>query len=109
MSNISKETARAMISHYKELRSRILNPEYSTDILPICITIPKSEIEDMLAQSSATKLRVYLGADEASNEITTILVAADANDEDIIGSDPIIVDTGRRCPPDCPPASEINP
>lgn len=110
MSFITVSQAATLIDNYKELRTEILKTGYSTDILPICLTVPKGEVESMLSQTGADSLRIYLGAVTTTNLITAVLVAVNETDDDIIDSEnPLIIDNLSRCPSSCPPASDINP
>jgi hypothetical protein len=84
---------------------------------PICETFNMTAVNQLLAVSGCAYLRIYYGMKE-NMEIDAILVAADANGEDILPSqtaaafdetgNPVILEDGYRCPPDCPPQSPLN-
>lgn len=101
---ISSQQAIAMTTLY-----RVNRPSN----FPICETFEADAINNLLATEGCKYLRIYYGMTE---ELKThaILVAVDANDQDILpsGTDdddpPVIIEDGYRCPPDCPPASPLN-
>ncbi|MFT4155162.1 hypothetical protein [Parafilimonas sp.] len=85
---------------------------------PICETFEVSAINKLLATEGCKYLRIYYGMTDELNA-NAILVAVNANDEDILPSGtsnstdadddgPVIIEDGYRCPPDCPPASPLN-
>ena len=84
---------------------------------PICETFDIAAINELAAVTGCAYLRIYYGMKE-NMEIDAILVAADENGEDILpsgnasaaleGGDPVILEDGYRCPPDCPPKSALN-
>lgn len=85
--------------------------------MPVCETFDIAAINQLAAVTGCAYLRIYYGM-KADNSIDAILVAADANGEDILPSqtdssvqdagDPVILEDGFRCPPDCPPKSPLN-
>lgn len=56
----------------------------------------KDILEDLLNQQGAEGIRVYLG--EENNDFTIVCVAADENEDDIIGK---IADSAVPCPTNC--------
>ena len=84
---------------------------------PICETFDIAAISQLAATTGCAYLRIYYGMKE-NMEIDAILVAANADGEDILPSqtataltesgDPLILEDGYRCPPDCPPKSPLN-
>lgn len=95
-----------MIGDYQLERPNMLKEGYSTDVLPISITLSKSEIEDLLNQQDATSLRIYFAMQSANNLIDAVLVATDTNGSDIIpDNNPLIINHGTRCPTICPNTS----
>lgn len=83
---------------------------------PICETFDIDAVNALLAVSGCKFLRVYYGMKE-NLDVDVLLVAADENGQDILPSagtaalsdgDPIILEDGIRCPPDCPPSSALN-
>lgn len=85
----------------------------------ICETLEKDSVRKMLSTPGAEKLRIYHGRRE-NGEITSVLVAADANGNDILpmandagdtweDEHALILDDTFRCPELCPPPSPLNP
>lgn len=86
--------------------------------MPLCETFSREAIDRLLATPGCTQIRIYYGIKEA-RDISAILVAADAEDRDLLPAltgtfnpadeeEPIIVDDSFRCPPHCPPSSPLN-
>ena len=82
--------------------------------MPICETFDKAAFETLLAKEGCEHIRIYYGMN-AEKQIHAIIVAADANGQDILPSlssneeeDDDILDRGNRCPDLCPPASPLN-
>jgi len=86
--------------------------------MPLCETFSREAIDRLLATPGCTQIRIYYGIKEAM-DISAILVAADAEDGDLLPAltenfnsgdedDLIIVDDSFRCPPHCPPSSLLN-
>lgn len=117
MSNpISLNKGIGMTTLYRIQKNAILLPEFkNTGILPICETFSKSDVETLLAKVDCTQMRIYYGMDD-EYKVHAILVAVNANDEDILPSiqagvtvdEPYLWDDAKRCPVDCPPASPLN-
>lgn len=84
---------------------------------PICETFEIAVINQLAAVSGCNYLRIYYGMKETML-IDAILVAADEDGKDILPSEaatvlattgnPLILEDGYRCPPDCPPKSVLN-
>ena len=82
---------------------------------PICETFEVEAIEQLIATVGCKFLRIYYGMKE-NLEVDAILVAADANGEDILppetvastADNSILLEDGYRCPQDCPPFSPLN-
>ncbi len=107
-----------MTSLFRSQCENVLAPAFrNQDILPVCETFNRADIESLLAKKQCQAIRIYLGMD-TSLKIRIIIVAANGNGEDILpaqsatGSDPDngedIVEEGHRCPPACPPPSPLN-
>ena len=109
MSYITMEKAKDMIARYKEQREGMLQDTYDSSTLPLNITFPRAEFDELLAQQSCEQVRIFLGMDN-NDLIHPIIVAVDGQGEDILpNQDYIIIDNGTRCPSICPPPSTINP
>ena len=98
-----------MTSRYCSNKENILDSNYrNLGILPVCETFDKSEIETVLGQTGCVALRIYYSMD-ANYKVHAILVGVDSNDADILVNDSEkIMEKSRRCPTDCPPASDLN-
>jgi hypothetical protein len=117
MSGISLTAAVEMTSRFRTERENILIPELrGQDLLPVCETYDRAEIERLLAQAGCAGLRIYYGM-YADKTVHAVLVGVTADDADILpatgalaaGTDEgEIVNDGWRCPPTCPPASDLN-
>lgn len=84
--------------------------------LPLCETFDRASVDALLAQAGCHSFRIYLGR-KADNAVCSVLVAADANGQDILPTqrlsitaddDGIILEDAFRCPPTCPPSSPLN-
>lgn len=85
---------------------------------PICETFSIAAINRLAAVAGCAYLRIYYGMKEDMS-IDAVMVAANADNEDILPSEtgssisaetgePVILEDGFRCPPDCPPKSPLN-
>lgn len=124
-----------MIDKYNQERNSILEPQYKgKDVLAICETFDRTDIDAVLRQRDCVALRIYYGMD-TSNKVHAIIVGVNSNNEDIVPStgnassaatnremggsgsegvnqvleeDPgLILEMARRCPTDCPPSSSL--
>lgn len=82
--------------------------------LSLSETFEVAAIARLLSTEGCSYLRIYYGMKEDSN-IVAILVAANAQDEDILPGDnnvttaePVIIEDGIMCPPICPVPSPLN-
>jgi hypothetical protein len=132
---IPLSTAQQMIAKYNLERNNILEPAYKgQDVLAICETFDRADIDAVLAQRDCVAIRIYYGMD-TSNKVHAIIVGVNSNDQDIVPStgsstaaaattgispsggsegvnqlleeDGIILEMARRCPTDCPPSSSL--
>ena len=72
--------------------------------VPTSETFDADTINSITGQEGYTSLRIYFGMKE-DGQVCAILVAADADGNDILG---VVGEDGYRCPPLCPPDSAIN-
>lgn len=117
MSNfISLEKAIAMTKLYrKEMNEILAQPYQGQNILSICETFEKEDIEKLLAKKGCEKLRIYYGMDE-NRGVHAILVAVNSSNEDILPSgvtvaeivEEDILENAHKCPVMCPPSSPLN-
>jgi hypothetical protein len=104
---ITLAEARLMTATFKARKDSILDPIFQNmDILANCETFDRTAIDALLAQAGCTQLRIYYGMD-TNLQVHAILVGVDANDDDILPTDPNapseqIVEVGLRCPQICP-------
>jgi hypothetical protein len=106
---ISLEQAIEMTTSFRENKELILDAQYQgLGLLPLSETFDRTAIDILLAQSDCEKVRLYYGMD-TSQKLHAIIVGVDSNDEDILPeTDHLIIETGVRCPPQCPPVSPLN-
>ena len=118
MSNfISLQKAVDMTALYrKEMNKMLAEPYQGQNILSICETFNKEDIEKLLAKTGCEKLRIYYGMDENFG-IHAILVGVNSADQDILPTRNIssdlqeedILENALKCPIYCPPSSPLNP
>ena len=108
---ISLQNAAAMTADYRSNRETILAAGYKNqNILCVCETFDRGVFDDVLAQTGCVGLRIYYGMD-SSKQVHAIIVGVNSSNEDMISSQSdtnLIIEEGRRCPFDCPPASDLN-
>lgn len=113
---ISLTEAADMTARYRQYREQILATAYKNqNILPICETFDRSEIDTILGKSGCDSLRIYYGMDTAY-KVHAVIVGADTNGADILPAgtslttteDDYIAERGFRCPDQCPPDSDLN-
>ena len=106
-----------MTALYRSQREAILATQYQgMQILPICETFNRDDIDILLEKEGCAALRVYFGMDE-SYKVKVLIVAVNQDAEDILPSpqslnslenEEDIVEEGHRCPDSCPPESPLN-
>lgn len=86
---------------------------------PLCETFAKEAVQQLLAVSGCSFLRIYYGEKE-DGSVHAILVAGDAEGNDLLpqnetstiassdADNPLILEDAIRCPPDCPKPSPLN-
>jgi hypothetical protein len=88
--------------------------------LPVCETFDAGAVSTLLAASGTASLRIYFGQ-QADGTVVAVLVAADADGNDILpvsaenfpagdavtADDAVILEDGYRCPQYCPSASPL--
>ncbi len=115
---ISLTKAIEMTTLFRKNKEEVLQEQFrNKNILVTSETFEKSQVEKILAKEGCVKLRVYFGMDDEF-KVHAILVPVNEKNEDILpvlmsselaDKEEDIVDTGMRCPPDCPPPSLLNP
>lgn len=116
---ISLELAKEMTKRFRDYKNQILLPEFrNLDILCNSETFDKAQLIDYFNKPEIHAIRFYYGMNQES-KIQAILVGVDKEGKDIL---PIssgfkfanslngeIFESVDRCPPKCPPPSELNP
>lgn len=103
---------------YQENRNVILKPEFQNkDVLSICETFNATAVQELLNLPGCTGFRIYYGMDDAG-KVHTILSGVNDKGEDLylpsLPGDVLkdgegdVLEDGERCPPFCPPASQLN-
>ena len=105
---ISYDAAKEMILRYRESYGKIEAPEFE-NALSLTETFNVSAFRLLIDQPGCVKVRAYHGM-KMNNQICTILVAVNAQDEDMVGllkggNEDIIVEDATFCPPFCSPSS----
>jgi hypothetical protein len=110
-----------MTTLYRIEKENILAlPFKNQNILCKSETFARDVFDIVLAQPGCTGLRIYYGMDGAL-KVHAIVVGINSSDEDILfpaageskmrsldNGDEGIIETGNRCPDDCPPPSPLN-
>jgi hypothetical protein len=106
---ISLQQAIDINSRFRANKENVLANAYKNQkILPVCESFDKSAINDLLAQSDCSGIRIYfsMGIDY---KVKVTIVGFDSNEKDILPTnEELIVEEGKRCPDDCPPSSPLN-
>jgi len=122
---IPVSAAAQMTADYRKSREQLLKPEFQgRNILCICETFEKAQVQTLLDKTDCAGIRVYYGMDESA-KVHAILCAVDEDDADILpalsnaagrghhdsgagGVDDFTLENGQRCPEECPPPSDLN-
>ncbi len=115
---------------YRKNRQKILSDEFKRrDILPLAETFNKEAFRSYLDNDNCKGIRIYLGMKEDMT-IHSVIVGVDAENRDMLPSNSImsaqtlsgtetgtigetteedlLIEKSIRCPPDCPPPSDLN-
>lgn len=99
---ISLSQAQENTKRYRDNLSAMLTQDYQ-GALSYCETFDADAIRTLLSQDGCVSFRAYYGLNE-DNQVCSIFVGVDENNEDILrGDKSIIVDGGNTCPVNCPP------
>ncbi|HEX3025514.1 MAG TPA: hypothetical protein VHP12_09900 [Chitinophagaceae bacterium] len=111
---ITPDEAIAMIGLYRNTRDQILKPEYcGQNILCDSETFNAADVQVLLSQPGCNGLRIYYGM-KTGLTVHAILVGTDANGNDLAAANnvtaagDVILEEGKRCPPQCPAFSILN-
>lgn len=66
-----------------------------------------NKLMELMKQTGAVGLRIYYGASEAGVP-KIVVVGVDSDENDILGEDPLILDTSMPCPPNCSSSNSLN-
>lgn len=113
---ISLADAITMTTAFRADKETILATSYQNqDILANSETFNRSALDSLLAIEGCAGIRIYNGMDE-NLKVHSILVGVNEENEDILPPETLneneeegfIFEDGQRCPPLCPPASDLN-
>lgn len=115
---ISLEQAIEITSLYRAEHENILASAYKNqEILPICETFNRYDIDILLEKEACAGLRIYFAMDP-SLKVKVLVVAVNENGEDILPENATkatndddegdIIQEAHRCPTLCPPSSPLN-
>jgi hypothetical protein len=124
---IPLDKAKKMTRFFRDHRGQNNIPGQLGTIVPISETFDRAGFDALLAQPGCVGLRIYYGMDDNLG-LHAIIVGVDAQNRDILPTSTttsamtsttteggvsteetgIILDEGLRCPPSCPPASDLN-
>ena len=106
MSNfITLEEAKALRRNFRNNRQKLPG---TADAIPDSETFKREHIEQLLKQPGCTSLRIHLGMDDRHN-LKLMIIASNEKDEDILeDKNASVLEDGLRCPPNCPPPSDLN-
>jgi hypothetical protein len=106
MSNfITLEEAKSLRRNFKANREKLPgNPE----AIPDSETFNRKHIEQLLNQPGCTSIRIHFGMDDRDN-LKLMITASNEKDEDLLkDNDTSVLEDGLRCPPHCPPQSDLD-
>jgi hypothetical protein len=106
MSNfINLKEAKQLRRNFKNNRQRLPG---TAEAIPNSETFSRKDIEQLLEKPGCTSLRIHLGMDERNN-LKLMITASNEKDEDILeDNDTSVLEDGLRCPPNCPPQSDLD-
>ena len=132
---IPLDKAKKMTRFFRDHRGQNNIPGQLGNIVPISETFDRAGFDALLAQPGCVGVRIYYGMDDALG-LHAIIVGVDAQNRDILPAGTtttstsssttlgatttttedgvttdetgVILDDGFRCPPSCPPPSDLN-
>jgi hypothetical protein len=105
--------AKTLTADHRANREKVLDAQYQgIDMLPLCETFNRADIDLILGQSGCESLRIYYGMD-TNMKIHAVIVGVNGQNEDMIPTNENtaneqIAEKSIRCPTSCPPASALN-
>jgi hypothetical protein len=115
--SISLAEAKQMTKKFRNEKDSIMKDEHKgKHLIPHCESFDRSAFDQLLQREDCKGVRIYYGMKDNEKGIHAIIVGYNAQGEDILpadgvimdGTDPIIIENGSRCPDDCPPSSGLN-
>ncbi|MGE0567079.1 MAG: hypothetical protein AB7O73_03960 [Bacteroidia bacterium] len=67
-----------------------------------------AKLQDLLDQSGCVGIRIYYGEDSGTGAPELVLVGVDSDENDILGTEPLVLDQGSPCPPNCGNSNDLN-
>jgi hypothetical protein len=106
MSNfITLEEAKALRRNFRNNRQRLPG---TADAIPDSETFKRDHIEELLKQPGCSSLRIHFGMDKENN-LKLMITASNEKDEDLLeNNNASVLEDGTRCPPQCPPQSDLD-
>jgi hypothetical protein len=105
---IPLEEAVVMTRNYRLLKDGLLKPEYlGKNVLANSEAFSREQVQVLLDKPGCETLRVYYGIDD-DLKLHAILVAADAEGNDMLEGEETVLERAIRCPDTCPPPSVLN-
>ncbi len=95
---ISLESAAALTSNY---RSGQMDPILGH-------FVGANKLQTLLGQTGCVGLRIYYGVDGETGAKEIVIVGVTSNENDILGSTPLILDNTVVCPPTCGDSNDLN-
>lgn len=129
---IPLDKAKKMTKFFRDHRGQNNIPGQLGTIVPISETFDRAGFDALLAQPGCVGVRIYYGMDDTlglhaiivgvdaqnrdilpaatTSSTTTTLTTATTTESDLTSEEEtgIILDDGFRCPPSCPPPSDLN-
>jgi hypothetical protein len=68
----------------------------------------KTAIDSVLKQSNCVGIRIYFGLQPNSTDIEMVIVGADTNEDDLIGTGSVCLDSALPCPARCGTNNVLN-
>ena len=105
MSNfITLEEAKAFRRNFKANRQKLPG---TSEAIPDSESFKREHIEQLLKQPGCTALRIHFGMDDRNN-LKLMITASNEKQEDLLeNTNESVLEDGVRCPPNCPPPSDL--
>lgn len=102
---ITLDEAKALRRNFKNNRHKLPG---TAEAIPDSETFSKEDIEKLLKQQGCTSLRIHLGMDD-KHQLRLLLTASNEKEGDLLEqNNELVLEEGSRCPPYCPPPSELD-